>query len=161
MFLHGTNAFLRFDEDAGINDSLASQVWKFNKFNITSNQVARLGEVTNIVSAKLSTGPSILSFATARATNGTMTINNLNSTIVSIYNAGNITNDVVLANVSPVANGQLLVLLNAMSHLVQLSGNIPVVSANSTLAAGSGGLFVYSTNNSPAGWIPLAEFPVP
>src|SRR5947209_13481366 len=51
MFLHGTNAFLRFDEDAGINDSVASQVWKFNKFSITSNQVARFGDVTNMVSA--------------------------------------------------------------------------------------------------------------
>jgi len=48
LFLHGTNAFLRFDEDAAINDSTASKIWKFNKFNITSNNVATLGEVTNI-----------------------------------------------------------------------------------------------------------------
>src|SRR5262249_29149755 len=43
------NAFLRFDEDAGINDSTAARVWKFNRFNITSNNVPTLGEVTNIV----------------------------------------------------------------------------------------------------------------
>ena len=34
FYLHGTNAFLRFDEDAGINDSTAARVWKFNKLNI-------------------------------------------------------------------------------------------------------------------------------
>jgi len=28
MYLHGTNAFLRFDEDAGVNDSTAARVWK-------------------------------------------------------------------------------------------------------------------------------------
>ena len=49
MFLHGTNAFIRFDEDAAINDSTTSKVWKFNRFNITSNNVATLGETTNIV----------------------------------------------------------------------------------------------------------------
>jgi hypothetical protein len=48
MFLHGTNAFIRFDEDAAINDSTAAKVWKFNRFNITSNNVAALGDATNI-----------------------------------------------------------------------------------------------------------------
>jgi len=51
MYLHGTNAFLRFDEDAGVNDSTAGRVWKFNKFNLTSNNVATLGDVTNIVAS--------------------------------------------------------------------------------------------------------------
>src|SRR5260221_3914842 len=31
MFLHGTNAFVRFDEDAGVNDATAGKVWKFNR----------------------------------------------------------------------------------------------------------------------------------
>src|SRR5205807_3264716 len=54
MFLHGTNAFIRFDEDAAINDSTGTRIgagvpalqknWKFNRFNITSNNVARLGD---------------------------------------------------------------------------------------------------------------------
>src|ERR1043166_3858207 len=51
MYLHGTNAFLRFDEDAGVNDSTAARVWKFNKFNLTSNNVAALGDVPNIVAS--------------------------------------------------------------------------------------------------------------
>src|SRR6185436_3893635 len=51
MFLHGTNAFIRFDEDAAINDSTAARVWKFNRFNVTSNNVATLGDATNIVNA--------------------------------------------------------------------------------------------------------------
>jgi len=49
MFLHGTNAFIRFDEDAAINDSTAAKVWKFNRFNVTSNNVATVGDATNIV----------------------------------------------------------------------------------------------------------------
>src|ERR1051326_7609742 len=42
------NTFLRFDENAAINDATANRVWRFNRFNITSNNVATLGEVTNI-----------------------------------------------------------------------------------------------------------------
>src|SRR5260221_24002 len=56
MFLHGTNAFVRFDEDAAINDSTASKVWKFNRFNLTSNNVATLGDVTNILNSSLEPG---------------------------------------------------------------------------------------------------------
>src|SRR5258708_9304640 len=56
MFLHGTNAFVRFDEDAGVNDATAGKVWKFNRFNLTSNNVATLGEVTNIVNSSLEAG---------------------------------------------------------------------------------------------------------
>ena len=107
-------------------------------------------------------GPNILSFATARATNGTMTINNLNSTIVSIFSAGNITNVVTLAHVAPVANGQLLILLNAMGYGVTIVGdNIFTQAANNIIPAGGGGIFAYSTNNSPVGWITVAEFPAP
>src|SRR5205814_3327315 len=51
VFLHGTNAFIRFDEDAAINDSTASKIWKFNRFNVTSNNVATLGDVTNSVNS--------------------------------------------------------------------------------------------------------------
>src|SRR5580765_4404485 len=51
LLLHGTNAFIRFDEDAGINDSTASRVWKFNRFNVTSNNVATLGDATNVVNS--------------------------------------------------------------------------------------------------------------
>src|ERR1043166_3961462 len=51
--LEGTSSlaahtFLRFDENAAINDATANRVWRFNRFNITSNNVATLGEVTNI-----------------------------------------------------------------------------------------------------------------
>jgi len=51
LFLHGTNAFIRFDEDAAINDSTAGRIWKFNRSNVTSNNVATLGEVTNVVNS--------------------------------------------------------------------------------------------------------------
>ena len=90
-----------------------------------------------------------------------MTINNLNSTIVSIFSAGNITNDVTLNNVSPVANGQLLVLLNATTHSILVGGNIPSISANTAIAGGSAGMFVYSTNNTPVGWMQIGDFPTP
>ena len=42
---------VRFDEDAVVNDSTASRVWKFNGVNITSNNVVTLGEATNIVNS--------------------------------------------------------------------------------------------------------------
>src|SRR5207237_1153192 len=56
IYLHGTNAFLRFEEDAAINDASANRVWKFNRFNLTSNNVATLGDVTNILNSSLEPG---------------------------------------------------------------------------------------------------------
>ena len=91
-----------------------------------------------------------------------MTINNLNSTIVSIFSTGNITNTLTLAHVAPVANGQLLILLNATGFGVTIVGdNIFTQAANNVIPAGGGGIFAYSTNNSPVGWITVGEFPAP
>ena len=42
---------VRFEEDALINDSSATRVWKFSALNITSNNVVTLGEATNIVNS--------------------------------------------------------------------------------------------------------------
>jgi len=47
----GAAASIRFDPDAGINDESGSRVWKFNRLNLTSNNVATLGETTNIVNS--------------------------------------------------------------------------------------------------------------
>ena len=91
-----------------------------------------------------------------------MTINNLNSTIVSLFTAGNITNGLRLTHVGPVANGQLLILLNATGYGVDIVGdNIFTPAANVTIPSGGGGMFAYSTNNSPVGWITVGEFPAP
>jgi len=58
MFLSGTNNRIRFDEDSTIRDSTASRIWLFNRFNITSNETARLWDVNLASNALFAAFPS-------------------------------------------------------------------------------------------------------
>lgn len=101
-----------------------------------------------------------------RGTNGTMTINNLSSTVVVIENQGGFTNSTILTNIIPAVNGQMLLLINGSTNDIVIGGNVLVQDANNTLYAGFSGtvggtLFIYFTNAIFSGWVNIGGIPSP